>query len=208
MRLGTKFFLLLFGFICLIIYFTFNIFTRDIKPTGQIITEELLVDTANTLANLAANYYDRDKDSFDLSPFNKSFTKKTRELLVPAKIHNLIKHEILHRIYITNQKGIVIFDSETPSAVGQDYSAWNDVRRTLSGEYGARSTKEDHIDSKSTVMYVAAPIMSQNNIVGVLTVAKPIKGTLKLASKNERNIKLASITMLLIIISLGSIFIY
>ena len=38
-----------------------------------------------------------------------------------------------HRIYITDQRGVVLFDSSGRD-VGQDYSRWNDVHLTLRGQ--------------------------------------------------------------------------
>jgi two-component system sensor histidine kinase CreC len=89
-----------------------------------------------------------------------------------AQIWGVEKTQVNHRIYVTDAKGIVLLDS-TGTAVGQDYSRWNDVLRTLRGEYGARSTKEDPNDEDSSVMYVAAPIMDGTRIIGVVSVAKP-----------------------------------
>jgi two-component system sensor histidine kinase CreC len=57
--------------------------------------------------------------------------------------------------------------------VGRDYSRWNDVARTLRGQYGARTTEEIPGDERSTVMYVAAPVRDAERIIGVVTVAKP-----------------------------------
>lgn len=44
---------------------------------------------------------------------------------------------------------------------------------TLRGQYGARSTREDPDDPDSSVMYVAAPIRDGEQIIGVVSVAKP-----------------------------------
>jgi hypothetical protein len=49
-----------------------------------------------------------------------------------------------------------------------------DVSRTLKGEYGARTTREA-ADQNSSVMYVAAPILRDDAIVGVVSVGKPIQ---------------------------------
>lgn len=57
--------------------------------------------------------------------------------------------------------------------VGKDYSRWNDVYLTLRGQYGARSTRSDPADETTSVMHVAAPILDQGRIIGVVTVAKP-----------------------------------
>jgi two-component system sensor histidine kinase CreC len=82
------------------------------------------------------------------------------------------KDAVGYRIYITDDHGIVRFDT-LGAALGQDYSRWNDVYLTLRGKYGARSTRSDPDDENSTVMYVAAPIRDGERIIGVLTVAKP-----------------------------------
>jgi two-component system sensor histidine kinase CreC len=74
---------------------------------------------------------------------------------------------------VTDAHGIVVYDSDGRD-VGKDYSRWNDVYRTLRGQYGARSTRSDPGDDASTVMHVAAPLRdAKGRIVGVLTVAKP-----------------------------------
>jgi CheY-like chemotaxis protein len=49
-----------------------------------------------------------------------------------------------------------------------------EVSRTLKGEYGARTTREA-ADQNSSVMYVAAPILRNDAIVGVVSVGKPIQ---------------------------------
>ena len=61
----------------------------------------------------------------------------------------------------------------SPGRVGADYATWRDVRLTLAGEYGARSTLEDPAEPTSSVLYVAAPVLVKGEIAGVLTVAKP-----------------------------------
>jgi len=89
-----------------------------------------------------------------------------------AEIWGVRKTEVNHRIYVTDGTGRVLLDS-SGLAVGQDYSGWNDVLLTLRGQYGARSTREDPSDPDSSVMYVAAPIRDNGQIIGVVSVAKP-----------------------------------
>jgi len=90
---------------------------------------------------------------------------------VRAQIWNFRKKTFDYRIYVTDARGIVVYDS-THQALGEDYSRWNDVYLTLRGKYGARSTRSDPNDDSSSVMHVAAPIRDGDNIIGVLTVAK------------------------------------
>jgi two-component system sensor histidine kinase CreC len=90
-----------------------------------------------------------------------------------AEIWGFPKRVTNYRIYVTDARGIVVFDSSGRD-LGRDNSRWNDVYRTLRGQYGARSTRDDPNDEDSTVMHVAAPIYGDDgSIVGVLTVAKP-----------------------------------
>ena len=70
-------------------------------------------------------------------------------------------------VYVTDARGIVIYDSNGGRTEGQDNSAYNDFIRTMSGKYGARSTRTDEADENSSVMFVAAPIRHGENIVGI-----------------------------------------
>ena len=76
-------------------------------------------------------------------------------------------------IYITDKNGKVIFDSDKSENIGKDFNKWRDVKLTLAGGYGARTTRIDPADSKSAVLYVAAPIRVDGRIEGALTIAKP-----------------------------------
>jgi len=76
------------------------------------------------------------------------------------------------RLYATNAKGIVIFDS-AGFGLGKDYSRWNDVYLTLLGKPGARSSRDDSRYPGVSVKYVAAPVKLNGRIVGVVTASKP-----------------------------------
>ena len=91
-------------------------------------------------------------------------------------------------VYVTDARGIVIFDSDNRRREGQDFSRWNDVYRTLRGEYGARSTREDPKDPTSNILYVSAPIMKENEIIGVVTVSKPQKSMATFMEETRRKI--------------------
>lgn len=90
-----------------------------------------------------------------------------------ARIFDYKKSEVNFRVYVTDQNGIVLYDSQNPDLVGKDYSQWNDVYLTLRGKYGARSTRDDPDDPFSGAIYVAAPIYHAQTIAGVVTIAKP-----------------------------------
>src|SRR5690606_18865070 len=72
----------------------------------------------------------------------------------------------------------------------RDNSRWNDVHRTLRGEYGARSTRSDPDDDSSSVMYVAAPVLDDaGGIIGVLTVSKPNRTIEPFILRSERIVR-------------------
>lgn len=96
-----------------------------------------------------------------------------RQQQFQAQIYDYVKNQSRMRVYVTDSTGHVLYHSEDPAWVGQDFSAWRDVALTLQGKYGARSTRDEYRDESSSVLYVAAPIMNDKKIVGVVTVAKP-----------------------------------
>src|SRR5690606_39287522 len=92
-----------------------------------------------------------------------------------ARIWDVHKHGIDLQVTVTDARGIVVFDSRGEE-LGRDHSRWNDVLRTLRGEYGARSSPEVEGDRTRTVMHVAAPVFDPEQpgrLIGVLTVARP-----------------------------------
>jgi two-component system, OmpR family, sensor histidine kinase CreC len=140
-----------------------------LKPAMRQSAEETLIDTANLLAVLVTE--DLKHGTLDHSHFAAKIHEFTT-MSLDARIWGVHKTRPNHRIYITDAHGRVQFDSSGRD-LGADYSRWNDVLRTLRGEYGARSTRENPDDERSTVMYVAAPIRDGERIIGALTVAKP-----------------------------------
>ncbi|MFU2510571.1 two-component system sensor histidine kinase CreC [Pseudoalteromonas sp. ASV78] len=166
--LGLRLFLLYFVLVILTAYLVSSTVMREIKPTVRQASEETLVDMANMLAVMASN--PMVKGDIAQSAFAKQIN--FYGLRDPdAAIWGIEKKSVNHRVYITDQQGIVVLDSWQQD-VGNDFSKWNDVYLTLRGEYGARSTALDPNDPLSTVMHVAAPIMYNDEIIGSVTVAK------------------------------------
>lgn len=169
MPLGIRIFLVYFLFVGLAGWFVLSTVMDEIRPGVRQSTEETLVDTANLLAEILRDEVKTGRlQQSRLPALLQAYGQRQPQ----AQIWGVEKTQVNHRIYVTDAKGIVLLDS-SGAAVGQDYSRWNDVLRTLRGEYGARSTKEDPNDPDSSVMYVAAPIMDGTQIIGVVSVAKP-----------------------------------
>ena len=149
-----------------------KLFTDQFVPGVRQSVEETLVQTANLLAEMAeremSNPAKGQAGVSGIEAVFRAYEKRRFE----ARIYGVMKNDPDLRIYVTDHTGRVVFDSRGRD-VGQDYSRWLDVSRTLKGEYGARTTRDAEYDSSSSVMYVAAPITRNGRIIGVLSVGKP-----------------------------------
>ncbi|MFH5250827.1 two-component system sensor histidine kinase CreC [Burkholderia semiarida] len=186
MHIGLRIFFGFFLIVGLAALITLRVFVQEVKPGVREAMEDTLVDTAQVLATLAAD--DMANGHIADGAFARQLGK-LHERPVSANVWGIQKNAIGYRLYITDAHGIVRYDS-SGSAVGQDYSRWNDVYRTLRGEYGARSTRSDPNDDGSTVMHVAAPIRRGDEIIGVLTIAKPNQTVAPFIARSQRKIML------------------
>ncbi|WP_248917816.1 two-component system sensor histidine kinase CreC [Pseudomonas entomophila] len=184
MRLGIRIFLVYFLFVGLAGYFLLNTVREQIRPVVRQSSEETLVDTANLLAEIL-------HDDVKAGTLGQSRLPQVLALYgerrPSAQIWGLAKNQVSHRIYVTDAKGIVLLDSSGQD-LGKDYSRWNDVYLTLRGQYGARSTRSDPDDESTSVMHVAAPILDQGRIIGVVTVAKPNSSLQPYIDRSEQHL--------------------
>ncbi|UVM55589.1 two-component system sensor histidine kinase CreC [Pseudomonas sp. B21-012] len=184
MRLGIRIFLVYFLFVGLTGYFILSTVREQIRPGVRQSTEETLVDTANLLAEILHD----DVKAGTLGQSRLPVLLRAYGQRQPkADIWGLSKNQVNHRIYVTDAQGKVLLDS-AGVAVGEDYSRWNDVYLTLRGQYGARSTRSNPDDPDSSVMHVAAPILDDSKIIGVITVAKPNKSLQPYIDRSERRL--------------------
>jgi two-component system, OmpR family, sensor histidine kinase CreC len=133
--------------------------------------EETMVDVSQLLAALVEEQ-SRIEPARATEALARLFASyKTRAF--SARIFDLKKDTPALDVYVTDARGIVLFSSATPADVGRDFSRWRDVRLTLDGSYGSRSTRRDPADRRTSVFYVGAPIRdSQGRIIGSLSVVK------------------------------------
>ncbi len=142
----------------------------ELRPRYLESVEESLVDTAETLAGFVA---DTIKRSPQTTPaLLKQIFKEVSDRSFKAQIYQLTKTNVDLRVYITDEKGWVVFDS-SGTDVGQDYSQWRNVWLTLHGQYGARTSHTDNPHNLESVLHVTAPIIKDGSLIGTLTVAKP-----------------------------------
>ncbi len=214
MRLGLR---LLFGFFVIAgiaAFFVLRVFVLEVRPSVREVMEDMLVDTANILAELARADLRSMPSGGTLA--GTAFALAVQEYAVrpvQARIRELNKQTLDYRVVVTDATGRVVFDSGSPgspggpnaitSAVGQDYSRWRDVALTLQGQYGARTTREVSTDGQSTVLVVAAPVRDGTALIGVLSVAKPMSTVQKFVDRAERHILAQGAWLLALSLAVG-----
>src|SRR4051812_4063754 len=145
---------------------------RQVRPRYLESIEEMLVDTSVLLAGILETQNPDGK--LDEAALRRAFAVTDRNAF-EAHVFSLLKTSMDLRVYLTDAAGIVLFDS-MGGAVGRDFSQWNDVKQTLAGHYGARTTRDVARDDNTQVIYVAAPIRQGDRIIGVVSVGKPTRG--------------------------------
>nr|WP_267473022.1 two-component system sensor histidine kinase CreC [Stenotrophomonas rhizophila] len=170
--MGLKLFLGFFLIVGIAAFFVMRIFVNEVKPGVRQAMESTLVDAANVLAELAAS--DVKAGTIGNGRFVADLARAQRRD-PKAMVWRFPKRTLDYQVTITDARGIVLYDSRG-QGVGRDNSRWNDVYRTLRGEYGARSSPETPGDATHSVMHVAAPIYDPadgRRLIGVLSLAQP-----------------------------------
>jgi len=200
---STRIFVAYFVLLGLSIIVIMQNITTELVPGMRNSLEEVLVDTANLLAEIvepevaqgviARGSFSKEMDAFTRTRIN-------------SRIAAQLVHDNKMSVYITDATGKVIYDS-TGKNLGKDFSQWNDIYLTLHGQYGARSSRSDENDPNSSVMYVAAPIRHHNQLIGVLSVGKPSRAVQPFFDVAVRNIQtkvwalvLVSLAVLLLLV--------
>lgn len=167
------------------LFFAMHLIMSDVRPRYLEAVEEASVDTAELLAALLAVEAATDGpvdeqgrgEEGTAGRLETGTVARAMEALAgrrfSAAIYNVVKRDVRLRVYVTDERGILLYDSTGEAEPGADYSRWNDVYRTLNGRYGARSTRSVEDDPSSSVMYVAAPVMKDGRLLGVVSVGKP-----------------------------------
>ena len=180
-------------------YFLIDIIADDIELRYRESTEEPLVDAARVLAAIAATSIV--DDTINIPLFRESFTSVQSQEF-SAQIFGLLKNKVDLHVYMTDRNGDVIFDSDDGWDEGEDYSLWRDVYLTLLGEYGARTSDIDD-DEEKKMIYVASPILRNNDLIGVLSVGKPTHSSNQFAQAAEKKLIIGGTVACLILIGIG-----
>lgn len=202
MSLSLRIFIIYMLFVALSGYFVLSTVMEEIRPGVRQSTEETLVDTANLLAEFLREPMLNNKINNDFyADIFRAYGQRTPN----ANIWGVNKFAVNHRIYVTDKNGTVLLDSKN-LAVGQDYSRWNDVFLTLQGKYGARSSYEIEGDESSSIMYVAAPIKNDDEIIGVVSVAKPNRSVQPFIDRTQRRLGVMGVVIIVLGLVSGALF--
>ncbi|MHA4869111.1 two-component system sensor histidine kinase CreC [Duganella sp. PWIR1] len=199
MKIGLRILLGYFLVVGLAAWFLLNVFMAEVKPGVRATQEDTLVGTAHMLAAAVAG----DMQAGTL--LSSGVLERVQAALrgpIRANVSGIDRERLDYRFYITDANGVVLFDSDGRDA-GKDYSRWNDVYLTLRGKYGARSTRSNPDDEASTVMHVAAPILANGKLIGVLTVAKPNASVQAFVERSQQSILRAGVLLLVLSLLIG-----
>lgn len=150
-----------------------KVLIEELEPQLRQTTEEPLIETARLLAGILAETSVTPAPPLPpdwLGPAMRAVLDQRFE----ARIYNFMKRRVDLRIYITDARGTVVFDSDGRD-VGKDYARYNDVMRSLEGRYGSRTSRDLPGEPDLSVMYVAAPVIRQGRTLGVVSVGKPTR---------------------------------
>jgi two-component system sensor histidine kinase CreC len=198
MKIGIRIFVCYLIIFAACFYYSANWMKDKVRFRYLEGVEDPLVDQANILATMVGR--DLEEKQFSTDRLHQVFDDVYRRRL-SARIYEFDKTNVDMNIYITDKNGTVIFDAQNRDNVGADFTKWRDVRLTLEGAYGARSTRVSIEDPKSSVLYVGAPIYVRGDIAGVLTVAKPTTNINNfIANFKPEFYKVVSVSMLAAII--------
>lgn len=163
-------------------------------------SEESMVDMANVLAEMLERDLNTE-GAFDPKALEAAFLG-VRARQFNAVIYSFIKTQVDMEVYVTDADARVIFDSLRPQEIGTR-RYMRDVMLTLQGDYGARSSRENEDDFNSSIMYVAAPILLNDKVVGVVSLGKPQRSVFKFRDDTREWLKQTIGTLVLCMV-LGS----
>ncbi len=184
----------------------------DIDPRYRESAEESLVETAHLMATLIEQQSDEAEapqggpaGTLNVDALDPLF-RAVYARNVNAKIFAHDKASVELRLYVTDARGRVVYDS-MERHVGEDYSRWRDVSRTLQGQYGARTSPDVDDDPSTSVMHVGAPIRLAKvaGIAGVVSVGKPMQslnGFVEAARRKTLVVGLTSAAAALVLMAL------
>lgn len=168
--------------------------------------EEVMVDSVNMLAEQLAEDWPKPPEE----RFRNLAAAMTRleKRGMAAQIHSTTKTGSDLRVYVTDAGGHLLYHSRPGYRVGDDFSRWIDIRRTLAGGYGARTSDEEGSDPAGqarivSVAYVAAAIYVGSERVGVVSLGKPKTNIARFLDNARRQLRWVVIVTALVALALA-----
>ena len=168
----------------------------DLRLQPKQAMEESLVDLSRVLAGYLESELEG-AGTLQTSTLD-DVMRRVGEKRFNALIYDHHKDRVTLRVYVTDQTGLVIYDSDGGRDVGRDYSLKNDVYLTLRGEYGVRSSRTTPDDPSTAIMVVNAPVRMDGTLVGTVAVTKPSMSVAGFARANTRRLLAAAIVVSLV----------
>jgi two-component system sensor histidine kinase CreC len=182
--------------------------TGDLRFRYSESFEEVMVDSSRLLARQLGSTWG-EALATDFTALRVATSQLAQERFA-APIYSVTKTSADIRIYVTDAAGHLIFDSRTGSKVGEDYSQWRDVSLTLNGHYGARTSDEQLPDADGalqtvSVAYVAAPVVVDGELAGVVSIGKPKTNIQRFIDAARRKLLLAMLAASAVAIVLAAL---
>ncbi len=184
MSLRLRLLLVMLAIYCAGGYFITRWALQQVRPRYLESMEESLVDTSVLFASIVEGQ--AAAAGPDVAGLRLAYDRAQHRKF-EAQVFSLHKTEVDLRVYVTDAAGRVLFDSRGQDE-GKDFSNWNDVARSLRGQYGARSTRDIAGNDDTQVLYVAAPVRVDGRIVGVVSAGKPTHGINSLVTAAKHRI--------------------
>src|SRR5262245_15707643 len=173
-----------------------------IDPRYRESAEESLVETAHLLAAVVEEQ-SIDPGVIDVRSFEPLF-RNVYARQFSANIFGFEKTRVELRATVVDRNGLVVYDS-LGRPIGTDFSQWRDIRRALEGQYGARTSADVEGQDSTSVMYVAVPIRLRGQIIGAVSVGKPVQSFGQFVSAARRKTILVGLTSVVAVIVLAVI---
>ncbi len=170
MNVRTRMVILILAMGVIAFGFLFRFSNLKLRPVLVMPIEDDLVDFAALLAAQLATA--SRGGELVLDDFADSFSLAAEQPL-QARIYAYSKQDLALSAYVTDARGIVRYDSAGLS-VGQDFSEWRDIKLTLAGEYGARSSWVKGPEGRRLLFFVGAPIQVEGRVIGVVSIGKSV----------------------------------
>ncbi|NRA38454.1 MAG: two-component system sensor histidine kinase CreC [Planctomycetes bacterium] len=195
MSLRTRLGLVLLVILGLGFFFSLRSVLYDLRPHYLATMEDVLIDTSEILAAQVAQNIQGDL-SVEVVARAMSLVNVRK---LDAQVYDKHKIAVDLQVYICNASGRVVYSSQDTPVIGQNYSSWNDVLLCLRGAYGARVSNEVPGDVSTAVLFIAAPIIHEQKIIGCLTVSKPSNSVAIFVDSGRKHIIMVTIISALII---------